>query len=406
MGIPNGEPGNGIAVTARDAGFLSFARWAMLALVALLLFANDPTVARLAGSLAGISEAVTPRGDAHKQGGASSIHSCRRVFPAAKQTWRDPGFAHAIDVRAAESEIRFHRPEIEAAAIFDGLPPVDEAAAAATRPVYFAVDVDSESAYAHWMLEFSVYLREWESILLEHPHAKILIGSDRMFKRMTFALFGMPADRLTIAANTLPRENYCIFLPWNGINDYIISVELFIQQWDAQVKFMLCRSGLNTANNVYNRVRQPTPLDAELGPLTPTSVLVMPRGKKDNYSPNDRSYPGFEPLMQWTEAHNGRVLHTDNVTDLRIQIRAIASARIVVLPEGSAFFASGPFAASAVVIVVGTELLLWQSGNPKIVAMRNYVEHSCKQSCNRLVFVASAVDVLPTILQQFSEELA
>jgi hypothetical protein len=229
-------------------------------------------------------------------------------------------------------------------------------------------------------------------------------GSERTYKRAVFFLYGVASERVVLLAD-VPRKNYCIFAPFHMITDHHLDPQHFYTLWDAHIKYMQCASGLNVRGTVYNRISRSTALDAELGPITPVSVLVMPRGTKENLRRSDRTYPGFEPLMHWAEANNGQVLHTDNITDFRVQVRTIASARIVVLPEGSAYLSSGALAAHAVVIVIGTYLTAQQSLNPRIVALYDFVANGCMHGCNHVLSVETAADVLPAIMDRFAREV-
>ena len=329
---------------------------------------------------------------------------CDGGFAAYEPKWRGADFKHAVDmVSAHEVEEWGVPPNITAAAIFAGATQ-EGATAASTRPVYFVLDYQKELGYAHWQSECAVFLREWPDILLAYPDAHIVTGSERTYKRAVFFLYGVASERVVLLAD-VPRKNYCIFAPFHMITDHHLDPQHFYTLWDAHIKYMQCASGINVRGTVYNRISRSTPLDAELGPITPVSVLVMPRGTKENLRRSDRTYPGFEQLMHWAEANNGRVLHTDNITDFRVQVRTIASARIVVLPEGSAYSASGSLAAHAVVIVIGTYLTAQQSLNPRVVALYDFVANGCMHGCNHVLSVETAADVLPAIMDRFAREV-
>ena len=329
---------------------------------------------------------------------------CEGGFASFEPKWRGPAFVHAVDmVSAYVMEERGVPHNITAAAIFQGAT-LEGEKAAGSRPVFFVVDIHVESAYGHWQIECAVFLREWTYILQAYPDARIVIGSERSYKRVIMALYGISYDKVVLLS-AVPRENYSIFAPFNMINHAAADPAPLIAAWDAHVKYMQCASGLNVRGTIYNRISRPTPLDDELGPIIPVSVLVMPRGTKENLRQGDRFYPGFDQVIQWAEANGGRAFYTDNVTDFRVQIRAMAASRIIVLPEGSAYTGTGAFAAHAFIIVVGTYLTELQSNNPRIVALYDYVAHGCMHSCNDVLVVPSAADVLPAISSRFSREV-
>ena len=96
-----------------------------------------------------------------------------------KPTWHTENFIHAIDVFNANQTWNGPTPPrifVEAKAKYRGVTTTLNNAIL-SRPVFFVIDVDFESAYVHWQSECAVYLREWESIHRTYPHAKIVIGS-------------------------------------------------------------------------------------------------------------------------------------------------------------------------------------------------------------------------------------
>jgi hypothetical protein len=325
------------------------------------------------------------------------VFPCDGGFEDYVTSWCEAEFIHAVDVMSAV--VRYTDPVlISAATIYAGATP-EGFAAAASRPVFFVLDVESESNVGHWLMEFSVFLREWPDISATFPRAKILIGSEYSYKRRLFALFDIAVNSVALLAD-LPQENYCIFVPFQSIPNPAINVELFAKRWFAHVRYMQCASGINVREPVYNRARLTTPLDAALGPLVPTSVLVIPRGNKQNVRVSDRAYPGFEPLMQWAEDQNGRVLLVDKSADFRQQIRAVAAARIIIVTEGSAFYVTAAWALRSVVIVVGTALL------EQIKVIRPLaVLHQAIVAVNNVSFVPSAADVVPLVMARFADEL-
>jgi hypothetical protein len=316
-------------------------------------------------------------------------------------TWKSKSFIHGVDVTGIVEQKR-PRPLIplritSAAALYDGATS-DSEAAASSRQVFLIVDVELEygSSYGHWVMEFAVFFREWQDILLRYPNTRIVIGQKRDFKLRMFDLYGISEDRIVLAAD-LPSRNYCIFFPFVSINDYAINRYFFLELWDNHVKHTKCLSGL-TDGVIYYTHFQSTPLDSILPEVAPIPLLVMPRGTKENLKYNDRFYAGFEPLVSFAESHGGRAVYSDNVTDLRVEFRAIASARIIVVCEGSAYFANGAYATNAIIIVVGKAIIESQIDIPAIQVLQDYITISRN---NSVIFVSSAIDVLPLIFSRF-----
>ena len=333
---------------------------------------------------------------------------CEGGFAHFEPGWRGLSFTHAVDVTGVAEHQNVISPEgivtdvpltvTAAAAVFAGATPEGDAAAA-SRPVFFVVDVDRKSNVGHWLIESSVFLREWQDILAAYPQARIVIGSDAPLKRRTFSLFSIATEEHVILLNDLPQRNYCIIIPSQYIVDPAVNSNLLLSRWLQHVTFMRCASGLRV--RAYNRVAGPTLLDAELGQLQPSPLLIIPRGLKGNFAAIGRSYPGFELLQEWAASVGGSTLFVNETEDVRAQVRAGASARIVVLTEGSAFYISASWAVGSLIVVVGTALLeQMRTVRPLAVLHETYA------LVNNITFVASAAEVMPFVMDNYAYLLA
>ena len=82
-------------------------------------------------------------------------------------------------------------------------------------------------------------------------------------------------------------------------------------------------------------------------------------------------------------------------------MRAVASARIVVLTEGSAFYISASWAVGSLIVVVGTALLeQMRTVRPLAVLHETYA------LVNNITFVASAAEVMPFVMDNYAYLLA
>ena len=93
-----------------------------------------------------------------------------------------------------------------------------------------------------------------------------------------------------------------------------------------------------------------------LAPKQNRSVLVLPRGKKENWIGNERTMAELDILCKWVE--DGRypgasTFHSDAVTDVRVQVKALAHARVIFVSYGSAMFFNAALARNATVHVLG-----------------------------------------------------
>ena len=330
-------------------------------------------------------------------------HSCFQ--PQLPNKWPSPHFVHVVDLNSVSEQQRGSSDGGEVPLQISGankryLGATPEGTAAArSRPVYFIVDVEKESAFIHWQSEYAVFLREWPSLIAVYPEARVVVGNIKSYKLLTFRLYGIP-DEKVVLLKEISRRNYCIFVPFQSMNDLMLDRYNYLRLWDAHITFLQCSSGIRSRETLFSLRCNDTlfkALDTELGAVQPSSVLVMPRGVKENLKSNDRSYPGFEPVMLWAAQNKGRVLFTDDVTDFRVQIRAIASARILVVVEGSAYFMAGSLASNTFIVVVGNQLYALQIMFPAISALHDYIRSS---NNNTVLFVSSAAEVMPLILRE------
>lgn len=86
------------------------------------------------------------------------------------------------------------------------------------------------------------------------------------------------------------------------------------------------------------------------------SVLIMPRGKVENLVVNDRAIPELDVLANIVENENisgAEVLRTDSVEDIRVQVAAVANAKVIFVGAGSAAYVNSLFAENATVYALG-----------------------------------------------------
>ena len=299
---------------------------------------------------------------------SASIGPCAGGFASYVPGWRNQDFPHVVDMTAVREQVRNIAPlKIEAAAAIFAGATLEGLKAAASRPVFFVLDVEENSNLSHWMMELAVFLREWPDILSTYPNARIVVGKKRGYKQRVFALFSITDEQVILLAD-LPSVNYCIFPPFQTLPHLLDAdndVTLFSDRWFAFIRYMWCASGLDV-REIYTSTSKPTPLDGVLGSLIPFPVLVIPRGNKENYIHTERSYPGFEPILEWAQNNNGQILDPDAGAEFRIQVRMIASARIIVVTEGTAFYIDGALASGSHIICVGTKLRDIQLDSPTL----------------------------------------
>jgi hypothetical protein len=244
-------------------------------------------------------------------------------------------------------------------------PPPDDAA-----PRYLLLDgvLDgNDTAFGHWHAECAVFLTQWAALLRAHPTLRVVIRSERVYKRLALALYGVPQERVVHEADvTVP--NVCLLPPRLLMNDAALPVPTFRAWWDAHVDALRAAAGVGED-------------DDNAAPRTP--VLVLPRQSRENFAANDRTVEGYPAVSAWAEARGGRTLHTDTVTDFGEQVRAVASARAIVCDYGSSFLVNGSLARNADIVVVGSLFNIHSCVS---------IAESMRARGNRLHFIRSLAD--------------
>ena len=93
--------------------------------------------------------------------------------------------------------------------------------------------------------------------------------------------------------------------------------------------------------------------------VTPdVDFVVMPRQRKENYTPNDRPCP-LTPFLDVFQAsgRTHRIVHTDDITDLQRQIDLVNSGRNLVVVDGAAFLVNGMFCSGKHIYVISCSLV-------------------------------------------------
>ncbi len=236
--------------------------------------------------------------------------------------------------------------------------------ALADAAAFFVIDTCYEQALIHWAAESAVFLLSyWSDLSAMHPgKLRLVLLSRRRFKEQIALSLGISAS--DIIWGGLPRKaalpsSITYFPPLLSLNDMAPDVELWLRLWAEFCELLRASAGLSSKP-----------------PWLPAGLLVLPRGKLENFAPNDRVVESLDWIASAIAGRRGgggaAVLFTDSAK-LALQVQTVCAHRVLVLHYGSAFFFNGGFARNASVFAVKEVDIVGQLGYPGMRMMFDYV---------------------------------
>ena len=195
------------------------------------------------------------------------------------------------------------------------------------KPCIFFICEIHPTAISHWVYESVVYLELFKLLKEKYVDIKLLIIGKKTFKTLFFNLFGISNEDV-IYQDISPQENTYI-IP----NEHASNICIF----PSPISSQLCKS----VNSAYSQqlirlCNYFKKLDIENNYSIET--LLLPRQKKENYVCNDRSID-FSHIFDFFQQNNlnHSILHTDDITDIKQQIKLVRSSKHIILCDGAAF---------------------------------------------------------------------
>jgi hypothetical protein len=237
----------------------------------------------------------------------------------------------------------------------------DADAAVTTSTAFFVVDTFLHDAFIHWAAESAVFFAYWRDLSIMHPgKLKVVFSGFKRYKREIIRMWGI-ADSDVIWGG-LPREaaspdSITYFPPLLSLNDMEADIPLWRTLWAEFCERLRASAGL---------LNEPPWMPAK-------GLLLLPRGKLENYKANDRKVEALDWIA--TEITSGRagarttVLYTDS-TDLRTQVQSVSGNNTIILNYGSSLFFNGGLARNATIFAIDD---LGQLGYPGMMMLFDYV---------------------------------
>lgn len=256
---------------------------------------------------------------------------------------RDPDIVGRLSPTGAPLEM-LDPYSLEAANAISGYtfpPPQD------SGPVYFDIDTDTDGALNHWLFESAVFLEYWIDLKKMHPHIKLLLRQPKGYKVSVATQFFDISEESIVYKNLSPELSghsnvLTYFPPLLSINDGSTPDVPFAEAlWTNFIRHLRFVAGVELPS-----------------PWLPNRVLLLPRGKKENYVFNNRLEPLIERLSSFAEKEPqlpcGAILETysyDSFVDMRLQVQLQAEAKVYIVAYGSAHFFNIALSRNATIIV-------------------------------------------------------
>jgi len=193
---------------------------------------------------------------------------------------------------------------------------------------YLNIDTLYHDAFSHWVFESAIYLHLFVNLKRNYPKLKLYSRGYKMYKKIFYDYFDICETDIVYH---IEPSNLCIFpKPISSLN-----VNAMDETWKLQVDYFFNELNVSTVSkDIF--------------------LLLMPRQRKENYLNNDRVYHtnDIENHLQKEGPLKGRVLHTDEINELKDQIAFLHRSRNVVLTGGSPYFVNGLFCQDTTIVVL------------------------------------------------------
>ena len=219
---------------------------------------------------------------------------------------------------------------------------------ASVGDAFFYIDSYYESSIGHFVMESALFLCYWDDLRALHPgRIKLVLSNDKMYKRNVLRLWGLRDEDIVTgglpAAAALP-SSVVYFAPLLSLHEEaanLLPLDIWRPLWDHFIERLRVAAGT-----------------VDAAPWSSNNVLVLLRGKKENLKANDRTVPLLDLLGQLVPdlvtktAGSVTVMIADRQPTMREQLRALASASVIISEAGSTVYFNAQFARNATWFII------------------------------------------------------
>lgn len=250
---------------------------------------------------------------------------------------------------------------------------------------YFFIFEQNTEAFAHWVYESAIYLELFIKLQKTYSNIKLIVCGKKIFKKLFFELFNIP-------------DNDIVYVDLEDSNPTRITIPSEFSSNTCIIPSPISNLLLPTCHNLYHaQLNRFIEFFSRIS-LENTQIidwLIMPRQKKENFVPNDRTID-FSHIIDFFQQDNlnHSILHTDDITDLKYQIKTLRSSKNIILCDGSAFWVNILFCSNKTFYIITRQSELQQIYYPMAKLL---IQTVCSCNNNKYIYFNDQDDFLRSI---------
>ena len=218
---------------------------------------------------------------------------------------------------------------------------IDEGVHSEKKNYYFVIDTKFDDAISHWVIESAVFLPYFKELKKEFPSLKLILKSEKTYKYLFAAFFEI--EKTDIVYETEKNKGNLAFFP----------------------PPVVAQNNPNTSDEQLKLVESIIPrfytIFDEFEPciLSDIEYVILPRQKKENYRPNDRTISYGNLIDYFNKSGSvftSSIVNTDDITDLKEQLRLVRKGKTIILTEGAATIVNSLFCKEKILLVNGQHM--------------------------------------------------
>jgi hypothetical protein len=187
---------------------------------------------------------------------------------------------------------------------------------------YLVVDLLHHDAFSHWVYESAIYLPLFRRLKDLYSNIKVVLKGKKTYKLLFLDFFNISPD--DVVYKDISANNVCFFpSPISAQNDNAYFTENYRQ---IIYKFISIFHQYKTENT------------------TMYDSVVLPRQTKENYLNNNKTYDMSSIYKGLNDKNaNYKIINTDEITALSVQIQGLRSSHNIILTDGAPFLVNNMF---------------------------------------------------------------
>jgi hypothetical protein len=194
----------------------------------------------------------------------------------------------------------------------------------------FIIDNIFNDAFAHFVYQSAIYLPLYNILKKKYNNIKLALKCKKTYKSLFINFFDINNDDIIYY---IPNNNICFFPMPSSLN---------IKHYNENYS-----NSINNFFNIFNNTILYNTIEYE--------YLIMPRQSKENYKYND-CYVSYNNIInKFNNNYNKKyfILNTDNITNLKDQIKIIQSSKNIIITDGSPYLVNGLFCKNKIIHLCG-----------------------------------------------------